>query len=221
MAFQAAAVLAVYRLSVRQAVTFPELGHLRMAPLMTIGAVDAFVQGAGCGQVICLGHVAGAAETFRDMAGRNDFVGLVRRVTAGTIPLSLDWQVPLVRFQAAGDQLVPGMAVVTEQLGVHLLADRGVARQAFLTCRFERITQGEQGAVRVTVAVQAVTDAVMGLAAMTTGAAADGWPLPRGMLRVAVEAGQGAGPGRQWHTLFWSPISGRGFGQSTKFSLGI
>ncbi len=200
-------VPAVNHLRVRQPMTVVAFGDEAMFSTVAIGAVDAGVVGLVGGELIGGLAMTGAAETAGDVTVRNNEQRLVGRMASLAIDILLFGQMGRMTFQATGCFCMPAVAAVAEELGMtagggaHLLPDFAMAGKAFLAHRLEGIAQIGYRLVRVGVAVQAVTNLVVGMIAVAVRTGdVNIRPRPLGrMLRVAVEAADlrvgAAGPG--------------------------
>ena len=82
---QTIAVLAVNRLCVWQSVTILAACQAGMLDLVTIDTVEAAVVGVGLSESNDLVFVTGVTERSRDIAGRNNFQGLMGRMALGAV----------------------------------------------------------------------------------------------------------------------------------------
>ena len=178
MAVEAAAMLAMNRLGVGQAMAGLTVGNGTVGPLVAIKAVDAAVVGFGGGKIPRRLRMAHLTEAARDMAGGRDPQRRMGGVTGAAVGIGLVRQMGFMAVEADGDLLVPAMAAgaiefpMAAGVLIHLVTDLGVTGKAFLAHRLQGISQRDQRLVGIGVAVPAAADLIMGaaLVALVAGA---------------------------------------------------
>lgn len=211
MALQATSVLAVNSLGVWQAVTILALRYAWVLSFVAVGAGNAAVVGLGVRQVVCLLQVAGAAESRRDIADRDNVQRLVGPVAFAAVGIPLARLMCCMAVEAARDLFMFAVTAVTEQSCMfarccsHLLANLLVAAEAFFTCRLDWVAQRFKRSVAFAMTGVAILELIVWFVGMATGAGCDRFFFGWQMERVTVEAAQLSAmlpPGRGQHAEF-------------------